>query len=272
MDVLATSQKQKLGSDEVLVGTLITTSEKMARWDLALHMLGLHGAATNIICYNAALAACEKAAQWMWSLEIFQLALSSSLQPDATTFAALAASCRQRSKWQIGVWISEKAVSRHIIASGRALSLQADMACEAQASRTLCSRVAALCRTRQSDPSRLRPLQDPDEGTPKRLADLAGQLRTLGVSRRDQDRRFSQEVLRPVLAEMRALSGDRVGKVLQPGLTVAGSPNILSFVVSGLGAMERDALMQLRMPSRRLGGLGREFADSRRAKVDGFMP
>ena len=245
LDILAVSQRLQLGSDEVLTGSLITASEKLARWDLALHVLGAFDLSTNIICYNAALAACEKAFQWQWSLELWKILLC-SMTPDATTFASLAEACRRQSRWQEGFAIFARAMGYHVKTGGRALSIQVNMACDAQAYPAVCSSVSAMQRTfvQERGPSQGM-LLDPDEGTPKRLADMAAQLRTFGLLP-GRDRRFIQEVLHPVLMKMRSLShgGDVLATPHHPGLN---TPNILDLVVSGLGGMERDALTQMKM-------------------------
>ena len=250
LDVLESSQKLSLGSDEVLAGSLITASEKMARWDLALNVLCCLNRSANLVCHNAALSACEKASHWTWSLEILKLLKGRSLRPDATSFAALAEGCRRKSRWQVGLEVFGCMRRHRVLPGGRALSIQADMACAAQDARAYLSLCSGLVAMGLSDWTRISkgPLQDPDEGAPKRLADLAGRLRAMGVLHSDHNRQFLRNVVQPVLTEMMALfECNKPFSQPRPGVNMNGYPSMMSLVVSGLGAMEREVFSQVKM-------------------------
>eukprot|EP00913_Durusdinium_trenchii_P009317 g8755.t1 len=54
----------------------------------------------NVISFNAACSACEKAAQWICSLQLFKWAKEKDLQVDTISANALLATCRGARRWQ----------------------------------------------------------------------------------------------------------------------------------------------------------------------------
>eukprot|EP00913_Durusdinium_trenchii_P029606 g27750.t1 len=100
VELLEQTRKMRLGVDLVLLGSLLSTCERMNQWRRALHVLETgrsEGFDMSLVCYHRVVAACSNASRWSVGLEVLK---SLPLCADLLTFHAVVEAYHCTSGWR----------------------------------------------------------------------------------------------------------------------------------------------------------------------------
>lgn len=86
-----------------LLNAVISAQEKGSTWlravTLTMQMRRVFGCQPNVVSFNAASSACEKAYRWTSSIQLFDWAKERSIEVDTISGNALLAACRGARRW-----------------------------------------------------------------------------------------------------------------------------------------------------------------------------
>ena len=163
----------------MLLGSLLSTCERLNRWrsalqvyQLSLAVLGAKQLQQSLTCCHHLLSTCSKASRWSLGLEVLgQLELA----PEALTYAAMMDALKPSCRWRDAVLLVDRMWRQKVVPSGHLQVVQQDLLCRAQAWWFWNRSLRSLVRT---------PLEtgtgDPDEGKVHRLAEASWQLGMAG--------------------------------------------------------------------------------------------
>ena len=124
---------RSLEATNITFNSLITACGKATQWQAALELLGQMGSLTDVISYNAAVAACAQ--QWQMALQIFAEMLPESpssaesetpklrrffaapkaktVRPDLITYNAVVTACEKGNQWHLALSIIDQMQSNN---------------------------------------------------------------------------------------------------------------------------------------------------------------
>eukprot|EP00438_Fugacium_kawagutii_P005684 Skav227814 [mRNA] locus=scaffold948:187932:188984:+ [translate_table: standard] len=248
LSLLNLTQMQRLGVDVVLLGSVLSACERLNRWRTALHLFDLGRPQQSLQCCHHVLSTCSKASRWFVGLQLLQQ-MAGHLLPDALTFAGTMEAISFGSRWRAAVHLLEQIrvePSGHL-PSGHLQVIQQDILCKAQVWWSMNVGLKSLVRWDAKAVT-----GDPDEGKVHRMAEVASLLQEAGCMSVAVEKKFHREVFQPAVPEALKLMEPPTSDLAS---TVQGA-NLLSLATTGLGGLEREALVVL------LQGLRRPVQDS----------
>lgn len=101
--------------DVVTSNAALSACEKAAEWQQALKLLQELSElqVADVISFNTAMSACEKAEEWRHALWLLQLLEESGLRASLVSFSACVSACEKAAKWQHALNLLHKA-QRHV--------------------------------------------------------------------------------------------------------------------------------------------------------------
>ena len=105
----------RLRQDLMTSNAALSACEKAAEWQQALLLFYelLESKVADVISFNTAMSACEKAEEWRNALWLLQLLEESGLRMSLVSFSACVSACEKAAKWQHALHLLQKA-QRHV--------------------------------------------------------------------------------------------------------------------------------------------------------------